>query len=143
MAIVGFALLSINNLRQVGIDHELSHKAMEKGGPVLDTVILGWAGLVELSPQGWIDFGFIGIWMVTVSIVTLLHHKRRWQSIVGLIGGFCFILTVLGNVTGISILVMIGMGLGGLVAVPLWFISSGWILIKNPTGSRELSLTLM
>jgi len=26
-----------------------------KGGEVLDTIVLSWAGLVELSPQGWLE----------------------------------------------------------------------------------------
>jgi len=39
--------------------------------------------------------------------------------------------TVVGNVTGVSVLVTIRMGVGGLVVVPIWFISLGFILIKN------------
>ncbi|MEH7094884.1 hypothetical protein [Neobacillus vireti] len=133
MAIIGFALLALNNLRQIGLDHELSHKAMAKGGVVFDTIILAWAGLVELSPQGWLDFGFVGLWIFTVSLITFTHTKQKFLSVIGWIGGSCFILTVIGNVTGISLLVMIGMGLGGLVVVPLWFVLYGTILIKKNT----------
>jgi hypothetical protein len=131
MAIIGFSLLAINNFRQVGLDHELSHEAMMKGGVVLDTIVMSWAGLVELSPQGWLDFGFVGIWILTVGFFTVKNLNRNIISIFGIVGGTCFILTVLGNVTGISVLVMIGMGLGGLIIVPLWFISFGILLIKR------------
>lgn len=131
MAIIGFSLLAINNFRQVGLDHELSHEAMMKGGVVLDTIVMSWAGLVELSPQGWLDFGFVGIWILTVGFFTVKNLNRNIISIFGILGGTCFILTVLGNVTGISVLVMIGMGLGGLIIVPLWFISFGILLIKR------------
>ncbi|MDQ1145984.1 hypothetical protein QE429_002811 [Bacillus sp. SORGH_AS 510] len=131
MAIIGFSLLAINNFRQVGLDHELSHEAMMKGGVVLDTIVMSWAGLVELSPQGWLDFGFVGLWILTVGFLTYKHLKKKIISIFGIVGGICFIFTVLGNVTGISVLVMIGMGLGGLIIVPLWFISFGILLIKQ------------
>ncbi|OCA82239.1 hypothetical protein A8F94_20200 [Bacillus sp. FJAT-27225] len=139
MAVIGFALLAINNFRQTGLDHELSHDAMQSGGPVLESVVIGWVGLVELSPQGWIDFGFVGIWILTVSVFSLKRNNQKVLSYLGLLGGTCFILTVLGNVTGLSILVMAGMGLGGLVVVPAWFIYYGILLLKKPDSPASLS----
>ncbi|WP_413299520.1 hypothetical protein AA0X95_16050 [Bacillus sp. 1P10SD] len=131
MAIIGFALLAINNFRQVGMDHELSHEAMMKGGVVFETIVTSWAGLVELSPQGWVDFGFVGLWIFTVGIITNKYLNKKVLSILGMVGGACFILTVLGNVSGITVLVMVGMGLGGLIIVPIWFISFGILLVKS------------
>ncbi|RHW36160.1 hypothetical protein D1B33_10995 [Lysinibacillus yapensis] len=138
MAIIGFALLAINNFRQTGLDHELSHDAVHAGGAVLDAVVIGWVGLVELSPQGWIDFGFVGIWMITVSVYYFKISKNL--SVLGFIGGSCFILTVLGNITGFSPLVMIGMGVGGLVIVPAWFMYNGVLLLKKPPLSISPSI---
>jgi hypothetical protein len=139
MAIIGFALLAINNFRQTGLDHELSHDAIHAGGAVLDSVVIGWVGLVELSPQGWIDFGFVGIWILTVSVYSLKRKGQKLLSYLGLIGGSCFIITVVGNVTGQSILVMIGMGLGGLVIIPAWFIYHGILLLKKSSLQSHLS----
>ncbi|WP_053365066.1 hypothetical protein [Bacillus sp. FJAT-27245] len=139
MAIIGFAILALNNLRQVGLDHELSHAAVEKGGETLDTIVMAWVGLVELSPQGWIDFGFVGIWIVTVSYFTLKSGGMKLLSVFGFVGGSCFIITVLGNVSGVSFLTMIGMGLGGLAAVPVWFIMMGRVLLKK-NSSMEAPL---
>ncbi|WP_252504939.1 hypothetical protein [Sporosarcina sp. Marseille-Q4943] len=139
MAIIGFALLAINNFRQTGLDHELSHEAIHASGAVLDAVVIGWVGLVEFSPQGWIDFGFVGIWILTVSVFSLKLHNRKLLSYLGYLGGSCFIVTVLGNVTGLSFLVMIGMGLGGLVVVPAWFIYYGVLLLKKPLLPTDLS----
>ncbi|WP_316572261.1 hypothetical protein [Neobacillus sp. YIM B06451] len=87
MAIIGFALLAINNFRQTGLDHELSHEAMHAGGEVFNAVVIGWVGLVELSPQGWVDFGFVGIWILTVSVFSF--HSNKLGSYLGLIGGSC------------------------------------------------------
>ncbi|WP_442598646.1 hypothetical protein [Neobacillus sp. D3-1R] len=142
MAIIGFALLAINNLRQTGLDHELSHEALHTGGAVLDTIVLAWAGLVELSPQGWLDFGFVGIWIFTVSVFSLKRNNQKLLSYLGLIGGSCFILTVLGNVTGLSLLVMIGMGLGGLVIVPAWFIYNGALLLKKSNLNTSITTNM-
>jgi hypothetical protein len=133
MALIGFAVLALNNLRQIGIDHQLSHDAVSKGGAVLETVVMSWAGLVELSPQGWLDFGFVGLWILTINIIMFRNTKRRFLPVLGMISGLLFIMTVFGNVTGLSSLVMIGMGLGGLVLVPIWFIVNGFILIKRDT----------
>ncbi|HYK75242.1 MAG TPA: hypothetical protein VEV44_19265 [Pseudoneobacillus sp.] len=141
MAIIGFALLSINNFRQVGMDHELAHQAMNTGGTVYDTIVLAWAGLVELSPQGWIDFGFVGIWILTVSLYSLKYINRKAHSLIGIVGGSCFILTVMGNVFGVQLLVMFGMGLGGLIMVPLWFLLTGSSLIKNHNKTITTSNT--
>lgn len=131
MAIIGFALLAINNLRQTGLDHELSHEAVHKGGEILETVVISWAGLVELSPQGWLDFGFVGLWIFTFGVITLKRKKQKLVSILGMLSGSCLIITVIGNVTGISILVQIGMGLGGLLLVPAWFIYNGILLLTG------------
>ncbi|SFA87197.1 MULTISPECIES: hypothetical protein [unclassified Bacillus (in: firmicutes)] len=131
MAIIGFSVLALNNFRQIGIDHELSHEAMAKGGETLDTIVMSWVGLVELSPQGWLDFGFVGLWVLTVGIITYKHSSKKILSGLGVVAGACFILTVIGNVTGISLLVMIGMGLGGLVVMPIWFIANGIGLLKR------------
>ncbi|MEH7886380.1 hypothetical protein V7654_18935 [Bacillus sp. JJ1609] len=131
MAIIGFSLLAINNFRQTGLDHELSHQAVHRGGEILETVVLSWAGLVELSPQGWLDFGFVGLWIFTFGAMTLRRKKQRALSILGMLSGGCFILTVLGNVTGLSIFVQIGMGLGGLLFIPAWFIYNGVLLVKG------------
>jgi hypothetical protein len=141
MAIIGFALLAINNLRQTGMDHELSHEALHTGGAVLDTVVVAWTGLAELSPQGWIDFGFVGIWIFTVSLINLKKNNQKLLSYLGMIGGSCFIITVLGNVIGQSLLVMIGMGLGGLIVVPAWFIYNGVLLIKKNNLARTKQST--
>lgn len=131
MAIIGFSLLAINNFRQTGLDHELSHEAMLKGGDILETVVLSWAGLVELSPQGWLDFGFVGLWIFTFGSMTLKRKKQKVLSVLGMLSGGCFLITVLGNVTGLSILVQIGMGLGGLLLIPAWFIYNGILLFKG------------
>lgn len=71
VAMIGFALMSINNFRQTGLDHQLAHEAVTKGGDVLDAVIIGWAGFVELSPDGWLDFGGVGLWLLALSITVL------------------------------------------------------------------------
>lgn len=142
MAIIGFALLAINNFRQTGLDHELSHEAIHTGGAVLDAVVIGWVGLVEFSPQGWIDFGFVGIWIVTVSVFSLKRTNKKLLSYLGYLGGSCFIVTVLGNITGLPFLVTIGMGLGGLVVVPAWFIYYGVLLLKKPSFPTNFSTNI-
>jgi hypothetical protein len=139
MAVIGFAVLALNNFRQIGIDHQLSHDAVTKGGEVLDTIVISWAGLVELSPQGWLDFGFVGLWIFSVNYISMKNNEKKYLSILGMLAGLLFIFTVIGNVTGISLFVMIGMGLGGLVLVPMWFIISGVILLKRNRQLKVIS----
>jgi len=126
IALIGFALMAINNFRQAGLDHDLSHEAVMKGGDVLDTVSISWAGLVELSPDGWIDFGGVGLWMFIFSLSTFRNEKfSKKLSILGLIAGSCLMITVLGNVIGFQPFVVAGIGIGGLTVIPLWFIFQG------------------
>lgn len=75
--------------------------------------------------------------MATLGAMTLKRKKQKLLSILGMLSGSCFIITVLGNVTGLSFLVQIGMGLGGLILVPAWFISNGILLLKGMQTSNE------
>lgn len=132
IAMIGFALMSINNFRQTGIDHQLAHEAVGYGGAVLDAVVIGWAGFVELSPDGWIDFGGVGLWILAVSYAALKAGKfNKWLSFLGFVAGTCLLITVLGNSIPFQQMVVIGIGLGGLSVIPLWFILQGIRLLRS------------
>lgn len=138
VALIGFALMSINNFRQTGIDHQLAHEAMAKGGDVLDAVIIGWAGFVELSPDGWLDFGGVGLWIFALSVTALrINAGYRKVNLLGLAAGGCLLLTVLGNATGVQPLVVIGIGIGGLTVIPAWFITQGILQWKGTGEGRR------
>jgi len=132
IAMIGFALMSINNFRQTGLDHQLAHEAMMAGGEVLHTVVIGWAGFVELSPDGWLDFGGVGLWILALSLAVLKSGAAyRKTSLLGIVAGALLLLTVLGNAIGFHPFVVIGIGVGGLTAIPAWFITQGILHLKG------------
>jgi hypothetical protein len=140
VAMIGFALMSVNNFRQTGLDHPLAHEAMMKGGDVLDTVVIGWAGFVELSPDGWLDFGGVGLWIIALSFTALrMGTVYRKVSVLGLVAGVCLLLTVLGNAIGFQPLVVMGIGIGGLTVIPAWFVTNGILQLKQKQPGATIS----
>ncbi|MBB6452676.1 hypothetical protein HNQ94_001122 [Salirhabdus euzebyi] len=135
LAIIGFGLLSINNLRQIGVDHDLAHQAIHHGAGYYDFTVFFWRGLVELSPQGWVDFGFVGLWLITLNYLFLKEKTIHFvHSVVGMVLGACFVITVLGNVISVSLLTQLGMGLGGTILAPIYFVWLGLALLKRQTA---------
>ncbi|PLR99252.1 hypothetical protein CVD19_02760 [Bacillus sp. T33-2] len=142
IATIGFALMSINNFRQSGLDHDLAHDAVTHGDDVLDAVIIGWAGLVELSPDGWIDFGGVGLWILSISYVALRNKTQTSKmNYLGFVSGTCLVITVIGNALSFQPLVVLGVGIGGLTVIPLWFILQGVKLQKVNKQSNVIDVT--
>jgi len=137
MGLIGFALLATNNFRQIGLDYEMLHQAKEPGQTAQSTD-LAWAGIIELSPKGWLDFFLIGTWILTVSWKAFRSdQKRTFYRLTGIIAALSFWLIVLGNMGEFSLLVLLGMGVGGLVMVPIWFSLNGFRLLKFDRSQKS------
>lgn len=137
MGLIGFALLATNNFRQIGLDYEMLHQAQEPG-QTQQSIDLAWAGIIELSPKGWLDFFLIGTWILTVSWKACRSdRKQTFYRLTGIIAALSFWLIVLGNMGEYSLLVLIGMGVGGLVMVPIWFGLNGLKLLRFDQLQRQ------
>lgn len=142
IALIGFALTAINNFRQAGLDASLADAYLKASSTVQETMLINWAGLVELSPQGWLDYVGVGSWILTVSLVALRKGAfNRFLNLVGIATGTFYMLLVIGNAFGIEWLLRVSLILGGVLLAPIWFIGMGIRLMKEPAPSAKAART--
>ena len=124
LAILGFAVVAINNFRNIGYQLPLARTYVE-GDAVTKTVIeLG--GPYGLDPQGWLTFGAVGLWVLVVSL--LARRAGIWPNLltyVGIATTVAYWLIVVGFVFNQETLFTIGAALGGIILAPIWYIWAG------------------
>jgi hypothetical protein len=90
-----------------------------------------------LDPQGWLGFGLVGAWVLSVSLLTLRENLwPRSLSFAGIALAGIYWLIVVGNVFGIGILLSIAAALGGVVLAPIWYILVGLRLRQGEQVER-------
>ena len=84
---------------------------------------------LNLDPNGWIQFGLLGLSILIISLLALRIEKlpRAW-AIVGIVVALLFWLVVAGNQLDIPILFGIAAILGGIILGPVWFIWIGVLM---------------
>jgi hypothetical protein len=124
LAILGFAVVAINNFRNIAYQPALARTYVE-GDAVTKTVIeLG--GPFGLDPQGWLGFGAVGLWVLVVSLLAL--RAGTWPKLLTYIGiatAVAYWLIVAGFVSNQEMLFTIGAALGGIILAPIWYIWAG------------------
>ena len=124
LAILGFAVVAINNFRNIAFQLALARTYVE-GDAVTKTVIeLG--GPFGLDPQGWLGFGAVGLWVLVVSL--LARRAGIWPNLLTYIGiatAMAYWLIVAGFVSNQEILFTIGAAVGGIILAPIWYIGVG------------------
>lgn len=127
VGIVGYAVIALQYLRELALIPALAER-------YLTTDLSGRAAveadlyLVPLDPQGWVTYGAVGTWLLTVNILAL--SRQRWArplSYVGLASGTGYWFVVAGTVLRVDVLVSIAAAVGVLLA-PVWLIWVGLVL---------------
>jgi hypothetical protein len=91
--------------------------------------------LLLLDPQGWLTFGAVGVFIFTVSWLSLRNNALpKVLGFTGLAAGLMFWLTVAGFITQNEILITLAAGLGGVVLAPLFFIWMGLLHLRTETA---------
>ena len=124
LAILGFAVVAINNFRAIAFQPGLA-RAYVEGDAVTKTVI-ELSGPYSLDPQGWLGFGAVGLWVLVVSLLTL--RAGTWPKLLTYIGiatAAAYWLIVVGFVSNQEALFTIGAALGGIILAPIWYIWAG------------------
>ncbi len=130
LAYLGFAVLAINYFRAIALTPWRA-EAFAAGDASTRAAIVG-VGPILIDPQGWLSFGGVGLWFLVVNILALRGGKLpKVLGIIGIVGAISYGLVVAGNVTGITLLVMIAAGLGGIIVGPIWFIWIGVRLLRT------------
>jgi hypothetical protein len=81
------------------------------------------AGLPRLDQTGLFGFGFVGLWFAVANVIMLeTGNYPTGLIILGLSGAGLFELGFIGSLVHVARLIDIAIGLGGVLAGPLWLI---------------------
>lgn len=124
LAILGFAVVSINNFRVIAFQPAMARAYVE--GDAVTKAAIEVSGPFSLDPQGWLGFGAVGLWVMVVSLLAL--RVGAWPTLLAYIGlatALAYWLIVAGFVFNQETLFTIGAALGGILLAPLWYIWAG------------------
>jgi hypothetical protein len=124
LAILGFAVVTINNFRNIAFQPGLARAYME--GDAVTKTVIKLSGPFSLDPQGWLGFGAVGLWVLVVSLLAL--RAGTWPKLLTYIGiatAVAYWLIVVGSVLNQEALFTIGAALGGIILAPIWYIWTG------------------
>ena len=86
-------------------------------------------GSTNLDPDNWIGFGLVGLWLLVVNWLAMRGGQLpRVLTYIGMAGGISLWLVVAASGFGVTILIAIAAGLGGIVLGPIWYVWTGVVL---------------
>jgi hypothetical protein len=131
LAYLGFSVTALGFLRFLTL-YPLEAAAYADGNAATRSMIEGDNIHLPLDPNGWLQFGAIGIWVLVVSLAALRTEglPKTW-AYVGVAAAVLYWLVVAGNVLEIPILIAIAAGLGGIILAPIWYIWIGVVLRRS------------
>ena len=124
LATLGFAVVAINNFRNIGYQLPLARAYVE--GDAVTKMVIELGGPFGLDPQGWLGFGAVGLWVLVVSL--LARRAGIWPNLLAYVGiatALAYWLIVAGFVSNQEALFTIGAALGGIILAPIWYIWAG------------------
>ena len=127
LAILGFAVVAINNFRGIAFQPALARAYVE--GDAMTKAAIEVSGPFSLDPQGWLGFGAVGLWVLVVSLLAL--RVGAWPTLLtymGIATAAAYWLIVVGFVFNQETLFTIGAALGGILLAPIWYIWTGFRL---------------
>ena len=130
IAVLGYSVIAVQYLREIALIPPMAERyMMADAGTRAATA--GNLYFVLLDPHGWISYGAIGTWLITISILAL--RGARWPrllSIIGIGGGIAYWLIVAGTVLHVEALVTIAAA-AGVILAPITLIWIGMILRRS------------
>jgi len=124
LAVLGFAVVAINNFRNIAFQPGLAAAYME--GDAVTKAAIEVGGPFGLDPQNWLGFGAVGLWVLVVSL--LAQRTGVWprlQTNLGIAAAVAYWLVVIGSVFNLEALFTIAAALGGIILAPVWYIMTG------------------
>ncbi len=129
LALLGFAVTAIGQIRSLALGDQIA--AAYVNADASGKAVIAATGNTSLDPQGWLQFGAVGVWIATTSILILRTRALpRAFGYLGLAVAVLWFLAVAGSVLRVPELVAVAAGLGGVVAAPIWYIGIGVVLYR-------------
>jgi len=127
LGIVGCSVTALQYLRELALIPGMA-RSFALADVAVKAATAGNLYLVLLDPHGWITFGAVGTWLLTVN--ALAAAAARWPrplAFIGAGGGVAYWLIVAGTVLHVDVLVAVAAATGALLG-PVWFIWMGLTL---------------
>jgi hypothetical protein len=132
---LGFAVLARSHLMELAFDRKVI-PLYASGGPELQAAVQVVAGLALDVPDGFLTYGAIGAWVVTLSWLAL---RARLLPVpvcaLGLATGLGYLAGVLGYTFLVRWLLVLSIGVGGVLAA-LWYAWLGVILGRRAASDQ-------
>lgn len=139
LAIIGFALTAVGNFRAAA-NELIGARALMSGDAMARTAIVEAVRLGYLDPQGWFQFGAVGVWFLVISL--LAQRNALWPRplvFLGIASAVLYWFVPLGRVLELELLNALAAGLGGVVIGPIWLIWLGIRLRGEAVYDQALS----
>lgn len=134
LAYLGFAVTARSHLMEVEFDLRVApvYAALAPGTQASVPLI---AGLALDVPHGWLTLGGIGFWVFAISWLGVRSQRiTRGLGYLGYALAASFFASTIGFSLLLLPLVTLGIGVGGLVLAPAWFIWLGLVLRRQARG---------
>jgi hypothetical protein len=135
-AAFGFAVITRSHLMEVAFDRRIIAQ-YPTADPAFQQAVSVAAGLALDVPDGLLTYGAVGVWVVVVSVLALRGGLLPARlGALGLAAGVTNLAGVLGYMFEIRPLLIVAIGVGGLVVVPLWYARLGMVLHAHAAPGR-------
>lgn len=138
LAYLGFAVTAVNFLRIVTRAPVEAAYFVGTDDELVRALITGNFIRLSLDPDGWLVFGAVGIWVLIVSVAALRDGViPPLLGAVGIATAIAYWLVVVGNILGITPLIGIAAGVGGVILGPIFYIWMGLRLKSQALDERK------
>ncbi|WP_202080458.1 DUF4386 family protein [Caldalkalibacillus salinus] len=135
LALIGFAVTIVANLRAMNIKPMMADVYVN-GDPLFQDIIPTVDPWLLLDPFGYLTMGAVGLWLLTLNIVSFNDKQfSKVFNVIGLLGAVCLFIGLIG--ANNPMLSGIASGLGGMVFGPIWFIWMGIIMMRTSEKSVQ------
>lgn len=135
LAYLGFAVTARSHLMEVEFDLRVAPLYSALSGDTQAAVPL-IAGLALDTPHGFLTFGGVGFWILVISSLGYRSQQiPRIAAYIGYAAATSFLAGVVGFSLALRPLATLGIGLGGLILVPAWFVWLGLVLHRKAQHS--------
>ena len=133
LALVGFAALAISYFRFLALAPDRAAAYVQGDAALKAALTVPPAPLngLGLDPQGWLEFGAVGLWILVVSLFAL--RGGTWPKPLAYVGvglAIVYWLVVAAIVLKMQLLIAIAAGVGSVLLAPIWYIWLGLRLRK-------------
>jgi hypothetical protein len=128
--LVGFAVEALQYSRYLAY-YPANAAAFVAGDATTKAAIAASHSTIGLDPNGWLVYGGVGVWILTINILAL--RENTWPKLLayaGIIGGFAYGIILLGLFLEIELFVTIAAA-AAVVIAPIFYIWMGLELRRS------------